>query len=770
MKKTLLHLLGLAIALTPLGASAGLDNKTDSFGVYFDNAGNTTTKTVGVFTPFPVYLLLMNPTGTLTDAFECTVTPTGAPVFILGTDLGPVALDIDASANGFAVGRASPYPIANDAIVLVTWSFMVQAPTPLEFRITQATMNSIPGSGVPVVSGGGLLRPCQVSTCDVTLPVAAVNSSYVPIICDDPPLPTDLHVGVTATCGDLQDSRVLAATTAVATDDYDGNLDIPKPAPPPGNYVQASFEHVGWPLGPRFRADVRRRYDPLAAYQTWPLMVETDRSGDIVLTFDSSLAQSDGALLYLRDLQSGQFFNLFPDLRFVFTNNGLPNTHRFELLVGAAPVPPALNPATRDLPVGWSMVGMPLTPNAGATVGTLLTGPAPGYAFVYDFLPTQGYGLRQDTDAVYEGAGYWLATDTAFTWSAPGTRNLDGVTRGLHNGWNLISYANWFPGPVEGLRVIRYGVTYDWQTAAQMGLVSADVQSFDPAGGSYVEVVNLQPWYGYWINALQPDLSLKFYWGNFVQLPKRLTTDKSALDPDDDSWQSDLTLVDAAGQRRTITLGMNTHATAGFDAQHDKPQPPQSPAGGPLLMFNRPEWELAAGNDESVSWTVVLSSPNPGRAALTWDPKEWPEGVDFQLYLPHENRVAIMSMRKQTTYTTVLGSMATQVVVRTPSFTSSVDAPVGTDFGVSVSPNPFNPQTTVAFDLPQAARAEVRVYSVRGELVAVLGGGSYGAGRHLEVWRGVDRQGHEVPSGSYFARLHVDGKAKGPVTKMSLVR
>ena len=181
MRKTLLLLLGLAIALAPLGASAGLDNKTDSFGVYFDNAGNNNCATVNPWTPTPVYLLLMNPIGTLTDGFECTVTPTGAPYFILSTDLGPVALDIDASPNGFAVGRASPYPIADGAIKLVTWSFMLQAAAPLEFRITQATLNSIPGSGVPVVSGGGVLRRCGVASGDVTLPVAIVNGTTAPV-------------------------------------------------------------------------------------------------------------------------------------------------------------------------------------------------------------------------------------------------------------------------------------------------------------------------------------------------------------------------------------------------------------------------------------------------------------------------------------------------------------------------------------------------------------------------------------------------------------
>ncbi|MBK9777592.1 MAG: hypothetical protein IPP62_14760 [bacterium] len=85
-------------------------------------------------------------------------------------------------------------------------------------------------------------------------------------------------------------------------------------------------------------------------------------------------------------------------------------------------------------------------------------------------------------------------------------------------------------------------------------------------------------------------------------------------------------------------------------------------------------------------------------------------------------------------------------------------------------PNPFNPQVTLAFELPTTGRAEVRVYSVRGELLAVVGAGDYDAGRHQATWGGRDREGREAPSGTYHARLYVDGRADGAVVGLSLVR
>jgi hypothetical protein len=177
MKKLVVLLL---VSLMASVAFAGIDPDTDSFGVYFDPAGNTINATAGLFTPFPVYLLLMNPAGT-TDGFECTVTPTGPAYFILSTTLPAGSLDIDPSANGFAVGAAQPFTASSGAMVLCTWTFMLQGATPLEFYITKATNPSMAGN-LPVVTGNGILRRCGTITGDVTLPVARCNGTGLPPI------------------------------------------------------------------------------------------------------------------------------------------------------------------------------------------------------------------------------------------------------------------------------------------------------------------------------------------------------------------------------------------------------------------------------------------------------------------------------------------------------------------------------------------------------------------------------------------------------------
>ncbi|MBK9471248.1 MAG: T9SS type A sorting domain-containing protein [bacterium] len=66
-------------------------------------------------------------------------------------------------------------------------------------------------------------------------------------------------------------------------------------------------------------------------------------------------------------------------------------------------------------------------------------------------------------------------------------------------------------------------------------------------------------------------------------------------------------------------------------------------------------------------------------------------------------------------------------------------------------PNPFNPQTTISFDLPRQTRATLRVYDVTGRLVrTLLGGGTAREGRNEVVWNGLDAGGRPVSSGVYF--------------------
>jgi len=72
---------------------------------------------------------------------------------------------------------------------------------------------------------------------------------------------------------------------------------------------------------------------------------------------------------------------------------------------------------------------------------------------------------------------------------------------------------------------------------------------------------------------------------------------------------------------------------------------------------------------------------------------------------------------------------------------------------VSLSPNPFNPSTTVSFDLATPQHAAVTVYDSRGVLVRRLIAATLPAGRHEIDWDGRDTAGAPVSSGVYLFRF-----------------
>jgi hypothetical protein len=68
-------------------------------------------------------------------------------------------------------------------------------------------------------------------------------------------------------------------------------------------------------------------------------------------------------------------------------------------------------------------------------------------------------------------------------------------------------------------------------------------------------------------------------------------------------------------------------------------------------------------------------------------------------------------------------------------------------------PNPFNPQTTIRFTLPQNERVALAIYNANGQLVKSLVSGEKARGTYDITWDGHDSKGNQVSSGVYFYRL-----------------
>ena len=71
-------------------------------------------------------------------------------------------------------------------------------------------------------------------------------------------------------------------------------------------------------------------------------------------------------------------------------------------------------------------------------------------------------------------------------------------------------------------------------------------------------------------------------------------------------------------------------------------------------------------------------------------------------------------------------------------------------------PNPFNPETNIAFSLAADSPVRLCVYNLKGQKVAELFSGNLPAGEHSKVWNGRDYHGRSVSSGIYLIRLEAE--------------
>ncbi len=83
-------------------------------------------------------------------------------------------------------------------------------------------------------------------------------------------------------------------------------------------------------------------------------------------------------------------------------------------------------------------------------------------------------------------------------------------------------------------------------------------------------------------------------------------------------------------------------------------------------------------------------------------------------------------------------------------------------------PNPFNPNTTIRFDVAKTGKVKLYVYNVLGQLVTILVSGTLETGKYDIQWNGKDNRGNAVSSGIYIYRLVAGGYVKA--RKMVLVR
>jgi serine protease len=177
-----------------------------------------------------------------------------------------------------------------------------------------------------------------------------------------------------------------------------------------------------------------------------------------------------------------------------------------------------------------------------------------------------------------------------------------------------------------------------------------------------------------------------------------------------------------------------------------------SPSGTTVYLHNH-----TGGTADNIigNWPATLLVDGPGTLA---DFLQEPAQGDWTLHVADTQFGAVGTFQ----------SWGLNLLVRATPVAAAGDGLFTATRLVSNVPNPFNPQTTVNFDLASPGPVVLAVYDVRGSRVIELLRESLPAGRHQVIWNGLDDQGHAVGSGLYFCRLQAGGRQE--MMKMMLVR
>ena len=71
-------------------------------------------------------------------------------------------------------------------------------------------------------------------------------------------------------------------------------------------------------------------------------------------------------------------------------------------------------------------------------------------------------------------------------------------------------------------------------------------------------------------------------------------------------------------------------------------------------------------------------------------------------------------------------------------------------------PNPFNPSTTIYFELANESSVQINIFNIRGQLIKTLVNDIYPAGTFKTEWNGTDTNNRNVASGIYFYQMKTE--------------
>lgn len=441
--------------------------------------------------------------------------------------------------------------------------------------------------------------------------------------------------------------------------------------------------------------------------------------------------------------------------------------------VNSAPVSIQVQGVSFVLPVGLSMVSVPLVPPSDD----------PDFLFGFDttsirllrWSPEQNRYLDSTRRIAEAGAGYWVrVTGEPRTVVPTGTlaNQSQPYAIRLRRGWNMIGSVYLQPTQLGAAQVRVGGETMSLREAARRGLVRDFVWRYDQVANAYRLVgasESLEPFVGYWIRALvDADLILNPPGTRSAEV-EGITR---ALQTKGEGWNLQIVA------RAANSVDTDNYIGVGAESLRiEKPAPFEgyvqvhllpTDGGAPLAVDVR----RSTSAREVYSFEVVTDLPNTP-VTLSW-PNLARIGRDKELVLVDldANVRRVMTNLPSYTYQSGAngGSRRFQIIVQPRVRTAAVIAQVR----VAQTRSASGTQVQISYTLSTEASVAVQVADASGKVVRVLRAGqATGRGVNTVTWDGRNSAGVALPAGAYVVKITAttdDGQTASVVQPVVLTR
>jgi hypothetical protein len=145
------------------------------------------------------------------------------------------------------------------------------------------------------------------------------------------------------------------------------------------------------------------------------------------------------------------------------------------------------------------------------------------------------------------------------------------------------------------------------------------------------------------------------------------------------------------------------------------------------------------------------NNPLPGGPGVAFDAQDWVYICDFA-----QDSIYVYNQFQQRLGAYLVGDGPLSIDIYDPSFntlTINKRIPLADFFLYPNYPNPFNPETTIIFEISRFSPIELEIFNILGQSVRTLINQHFSTGFYQLSWDGKNWMGVEVPAGIYFCRL-----------------